>query len=294
MTVLRRWFHLLTLAALSLIASAPAYASPSLWAVKGPHSTVYLFGTVHMLPKDRPWRTQKIDAAMAASSALWLELSDANDTVAAQTLMKELGIDMAHPLSSKLSKEQFARLEDVARKAGLPRGEADIEPYQPWLAALSLSVIPVVQAGYDPKSGVELTIQPEFVKAGKAVHGFETMSQQFHFFADLPEQTEVAYLNVTVDDFDKGKARIDAMVEAWYAGDQAGIDKTMEGSFREESPDLYKRLLIDRNQSWIPKLTELIHGNETVFVAVGAGHLVGQDGVVALLRKAGFEVQQVQ
>src|SRR5579883_2903065 len=101
MIALRRLFHLLTLSALALIASAPAYASPSLWAVKGPHTTVYLFGTVHMLPKDRPWRTQKIDDAMTASSALWLEISDADDTATAQTLMKELGIDTAHPLSSK-------------------------------------------------------------------------------------------------------------------------------------------------------------------------------------------------
>jgi uncharacterized protein YbaP (TraB family) len=275
-----------------LFAASTANAAPALWVVRGPHATVYLFGTVHILPKDRPWRTPAIDKAMTASGSLWLEITDADDPASMQPLMLQLGTDPTHPLSTKLTKDELAKVDDVSKKAGLPHGEADIEPLRPWLAAISLSLAPIAQAGYDPKTGVELTIKPLFVTANKPVRAFETMSQQLHFFADLPQQAEVNYLMSTVREFDEGKARLDALVNAWYTGDQAALDKLMDGNFRNEYPDLYKKLLVDRNATWMPKLTELLKGNETVFVAVGAGHLVGPDGIVALLQKAGYKVEQ--
>jgi uncharacterized protein YbaP (TraB family) len=275
-----------------VLAVGGAQAEPAIWVVKGPHATVYLFGSVHVLKKDAPWRSAKIDAAIKASGSLWLEVTELDDQKAMQPLVMQLGVDAAHPLSTLLTKEQVAKLDTVATEAGIPGGEAAMEPLRPWLAALTLSVAPLAKAGFDSQSGVELILKPEFVAAGKPVHGFETADQQFHFFADLPEKTQVDYLNSTVDEFDTAAERLQELVAAWYAGDIKGLDDLMSKDFREKYPDLYQTLIVKRNQSFVGQIDGLLKGDGTSFVAVGAAHLVGNDGVVAMLQKLGYKVER--
>jgi len=275
-----------------LLSSAAAVAEPALWVVKGPHATVYLFGSVHVLGKEMVWRTPKIDAAINNSKDLWLEISDVDDSKAAMPAMMELGMDSAHPLSTRLSKDELSRLETVATAAGVPGGEGSLEPMRPWLAAVSLSMFPLLQAGYDPGSGVELKLKPEFVSKGKPVYGFETSTQQFHYFADLPPKAEVEYLDATLKDFDKSIEQFKKIVAAWYAGDEDGLDKYFDDDWRKESPDLYQILVVKRNQGFAEQIDKLLKGDGTSFVAIGAGHLVGPDGVPALLTKLGYSVQR--
>jgi len=273
-----------------LLASPSASAEPSLWVVKGPHATGYLFGSAHVLKKDVPWRTPKIDAALNQSGSLWLEITNVDDPQSLQPLVMQLGIDQAHPLSTKLSKEELAKLDKEATAAGIPNGEASLETLKPWLVAIMLSVAPMVKAGYDPNSGVENVIKPEFVKANKPVQGFETAEQQLHYFADLPEKQQVDYLTEGIDDFDKDAGKIDKIVSCWYAGDDDGIDKLMSADFKDKLPELYQVLIVKRNQGFAAQIDKLLKGDGKVFVAVGAGHLVGSDGVIAMLQKMGYTV----
>jgi uncharacterized protein YbaP (TraB family) len=281
-----------------LLSSAAAVAEPALWVVKGPHATVYLFGSVHVLAKDLEWRSPQIDAAINNSQELWLEIADANDAKAPTPILMELGMDSAHPLSTRLSKDQVARLDTAAKAAGIPGGEGSLEPMRPWMAALSLSVFPLLQAGYDPASGVEMKLKPEFVGKGKPVKGFETAAQQFHYFADLPQKTEVEYLDTTVKEFDGGVDKFKKIVAAWYAGDEDALDGLFDNEWRTEFPDLYQTLVVKRNHAFADQIDKLLKGDTTAkgdrssFVAVGAGHLVGPDGVPALLTKLGYSVQR--
>ncbi len=112
---------LLSLAA--LFAAVSAQAEPALWVVKGPHATVYLFGSVHALKQDQPWRSPKIDAAIQQSGSLWLEIPNIDDEQSLQPLILQLGLDPQHPLSTKLTKEQIARLDQIAKSVGLPAGK---------------------------------------------------------------------------------------------------------------------------------------------------------------------------
>lgn len=288
----RLLIRLLALVALAALPAASAYADPALWVVKGPHARVYLFGTVHVLPPGRAWRTLKIDQAMQASSGLWGEVANPEDHAAMQQLALQYGIDRQHPLSSKLTRSQLSKVDVVARQAGLS-GERDVDLMRPWMAALTLSMAPVVQAGYTQQSGVEYVIKPLFVKAGKPVHGFETLSQQIHIFADLPRREELDYLDVTLRDFDRGPQQLNDLIAAWYKGDEDALERTMEGEIHDDYPALYRRVLVDRNLRWMPTLTQLVQGNQTVFVAVGAAHLIGPDGLLALLRKAGYQVDRL-
>ncbi len=271
--------------------SSPASCHPALWVVKGPHATVYLFGSVHLLAKDREWRTPQLNSALASSQTLWLEVTGADDPKAAQPIVIELGIDASHPLSTKLSKDQLAKLDSEAKTFNM--SEAMMEPMRPWLAAMTLNVAPLQQAGIDPNSGVEAILTAEFKKNNRPVQGFETVSQQFHFFADLPARTEVDYLNLSINDFPKEREQFKQLVEAWYQGDQDALDRLVNKEWRQEHPETYEVLLAKRNLYFAQRIEELVQGQGTSFVAIGAGHYVGEDGIIALLAKDGLQVQRL-
>ncbi len=291
---MRRTLRLASLALLlaAIFAAAPsAQADPAIWVVKGPHATVYLFGTVHALSKDDPWRSSpKIDAAIKQSQALWLEIPNVDDAASMQPLIMQLGLDPAHPLSSKLTPDQLAKLTTDAASSGLPGGEAVFESMKPWLAALMLSLAPLMQAGYDPNSGVELELKPEFVKANKPVKGFETAEQQMHFLADMPDKQQLDFLVSELDDYDSAVDKFKQMLAAWSAGDVDALDKLNNAEFRDKYPDLFQTLVVKRNQNFAAQIQNMLKGDGVSFVAVGAGHLVGKEGVPALLEKQGYKV----
>ncbi len=274
----------------TLLVPAFAHAEPAIWVVKGPHATVYLFGTIHALQKGVPWRSAKIDAAIQQSQTLWLEIPNVDEAASMQPLIMKLGMDQAHPLSTKLTPDQLAKLTKVANSVGLPGGEAMFESFKPWLAALTLSVAPLMQAGYDPNTGVEMEIKPEFIKANKPVKGFETAEEQMHYFADMPEKTQVDFLNSELDDFDSAIDKFKQMLAAWSAGDTDALDKLNNEDFRDKYPDLFQILVVKRNQKFTTQIQDLLKGDGVSFVAIGAGHLVGKDGVPAMLEKQGFKV----
>jgi hypothetical protein len=282
----------LIVAIVVLLASVrSAQAEPAIWVVKGPHATVYLFGTIHALSKDAPWRSSpKVDAAIKQSQTLWLEIPNVDDAASMQPLVMQLGMDPSHPLSSKLTPEQLAKLTKDAASSGLPGGEAIFESMKPWLAGLMLSLAPLMQAGYDPNSGVELELKPEFVKANKPVKGFETAEQQMHFLADMPDKQQLDFLISELDDYDTAIDKFKQMLAAWAVGDVDALDKLNNAEFRDKYPDLFQTLVVKRNESFTKQIQDLLKGDGVSFVAVGAGHLVGKEGVPAMLEKQGFKV----
>lgn len=286
----RRILPLLLFLVAILATVVPAQAEPAIWIVKGPHATVYLFGTIHALQKDQPWRSAKIDAAIKESGTLWLEIPNVDDAASMQPLLISLGMDPAHPLSTRLTADQLAKLNKVATAAGLPGGESMLEPLKPWLAALTVSIAPILQAGYDPNSGVEMVLKPEFDKADKPVKGFETAEQQMRFFADMSDKAQIDFLNSELDDFDSAVDKLKKMLAAWYAGDTAAMDQMNNADLRDKHPDLFQILVVQRNQAFTAQIQDLLKGDGVSFVAIGAGHLVGKDGVPAMLEKQGYKV----
>jgi len=264
----------------------PAMAEPALWKVEGPHATVYLFGTVHVLKPNTHWRTAKIDTAFNGSNVLYEEIKDADDAATAQPLVIKYGLDVAHPLSSKLDATAKAKLVADASLMGVPA--AQFEPMRPWLAGLTLTVLPVVKAGYDPQSGVDITLKALAGDEHKPLEAFETMEQQISMFADLPQPLEVEYLLSTLDDVDKGAGEINDLVDAWAAGDTGKLDDLVNGDLKVHYPELYRIVLKERNQAFADRIATLLKGNGVVFVAVGVGHLVGPDSVQADLAKVGY------
>jgi len=282
----------LALVALLALAATPAFAAPSLWVIKDKDSTIYLFGTVHVLKPQTAWRSARITRAFTAADDVVMEIEQPEDPKAMQPLMLRYGVDRDRPLSAKLSPETYGKLRAAAQGMGFAPQAIDV--MRPWLAALTVSLTPLLRAGYDPESGVEKLLTKEAAAAGKPISAFETAEQQVRFFADMTPSQELELLESTLADVDEGPAKVDALVAAWAAGDQQGLERQMIDEMRRDYPDLYRLLLVDRNRDWAGQLKTRLAGSGVSFVAVGAGHLAGPDSLQAQLTALGIKAEVVE
>jgi uncharacterized protein YbaP (TraB family) len=274
-------------------AEATIVANPAIWRVKGAHGTVYLFGSIHVMKPNVAWENEKVKAALEASDVLYLEVADLDDQAAAAPLAMQFGIDSEHPLSTKISKDDVALLDAAAKSAGLP-GEAMFEPMRPWLVSMTLSVLPMLKAGYQPTSGIDMKLLAESKKDQRPVKGFETMTDQIHMVADVPEEEQAKMLHKDLVELDQSTAQTNEMVAAWEHGDVEKIGKINNEELATKYPDEYKRIVVERNQKWVATLEGLLKDPAagTAFVAVGAAHLAGPDSVIKLLEKDGWKVER--
>ena len=285
--------HLLARISLCLLLLLPAavIAHPALWVVKDADTTIYLFGTVHLMPSDASWHSPELDRALADSRTLYIELSD-DDPANMTAMVLRYGMDATHPLSSQLSQSEAHRLDLLANKLGVPGGMQTLNVMRPWLAALTLAVTPLLKAGLDPEHGVDKQLKAQMSAAGKPVLGLETAEQQIRFLADMPRAIELALLRSTMRDADKGTFRLTELIDAWKAGDVDAIARIGNDDMRLHEPKLYQRLLVQRNQVWATKIAAMLQQPGTVFIAVGAAHLAGPDSVQVQLRKLGISAQR--
>ncbi len=271
---------------------APLLADPAIWRVKGAHGTVYLFGSVHIMKPNVVWESPKVKAALTSSDLLYLEIANLDDAASAQPMVMQYGIDLQHPLSTKISKDDLALLEAAAKSMGMPGGEAALEPMQPWLVSVTLSMVPMLKAGFAPTSGIDMKLLAEVKEAQKPVKGFETMVEQMHMLADVPQEEQVKMLHKDLVELDKSAAEMNDLVAAWEKGDIEKIGKIDNEELATKYPEEYKRIVVDRNTKWAATIDGLLKdpATGTVFVTVGAAHLAGPDSVLKMLEKDGWTV----
>ena len=274
-------------------AAGMAKATPAIWRVKGTHGTVYLFGSVHVMKPDVEWEAGKVKAAFDSADVLCLEIANLDDTSAAQPLLMQYGLDPQHPLSEKISKEDLTTLDTVVKAIGMP-GETMMEPMRPWLVSMMLSVLPMMKAGFSPNTGIDMALLAQTKQANKQVKGFETMEQQVHLLADVPEAEQITMLHKDLTELDKSTAQMNELVAAWQKGDVEKIGAIDNTELATKYPAVYKRMVVDRNQRWADTLNGVLKdpGTGTVFVAVGAAHLAGPDSVIKMLEKDGWKVER--
>ncbi len=287
------------LLALSLTSCAQAPAAeggitPLLYAVRDRDSTMYLYGTVHVRPRGADWGNARVRAAIDESSEVWTELLMTPETDAqTQVLALQLGTAPAgQPLSSWLTPEENASLNAVTTRLGLPQGA--LEPYRPWLAALTLTVVPLVQAGFDPASGVDRSIDAYSDNAGKTMRALETVEQQLGFFGGLTPELQREMLQEAIAESEQVGTMITEMSTAWERGDEQKLAQAVIDDTRDDYPELYQTLFVTRNNAWMTELTREMEGAGVDFIAVGAGHIVGSDGLVAQFRARGYRVERVR
>ncbi|HVF95137.1 MAG TPA: TraB/GumN family protein [Sphingomonas sp.] len=266
-------------------------ADPALWVVKDKDTTVYLFGTIHVLKPGLTWFDEAVKTAFDKSGQVVLELvmPDAQ-TMSGLVMANGVAAAGTPPLSQQLPADKRAAYSKAVAELGLPANALD--RYKPWLAATQLSIAPLSKLGYESGNGPEEVITAAAKAAGKPVIGLETAAQQLGYFASLSNAAQMQFLTSTIDELPKLQTTMATMVDDWAQGKPEALADEMNDSLKD-SPEVAKVLLVDRNKRWAGWIQERMKTPGTVFVAVGAGHLAGKDSVLAQLQAAGVRSTRV-
>ncbi|MEQ8935476.1 MAG: TraB/GumN family protein, partial [Amphiplicatus sp.] len=282
-------------AAVLVPAAAFAGDAPAMWRLKDADSEIYLFGTFHVFPANVPWTTSAFDKAMEETETTITEADVTSPEAQAAMfgLVQKYGLNpQGVTLSSTLGPDRAAEIERIAGSLGVPM--ATLEPYRPWLALVSLASMAMQSAGFDPASGVERVVIAKATSQGDEIEYFETAEEQIKILAGLDDEEMLANFDVTIEQFDDFKALTEGMLASWKAGDLKALEADILAPLRDSSPAAFRDLIVARNESWVSKIAAIMEGEGDYFIAVGAGHLIGEDSVVDLLGERGFAVERVQ
>ncbi|HSV03639.1 MAG TPA: TraB/GumN family protein [Phenylobacterium sp.] len=285
----RTWSAMLGFA--GLLAAAPcASAEPPLWIVKSRNAQVVMFGAVHVLPPGLAWEPKVLKRALAHADEVWFELPvDPATQARTAELATHLGVlPPDQSLFRLLKPEDSARLARVAEAYGV--SAMLLDRLQPWLAEIALAGAAYRKAGADTAAGVEQTLAADAPRAVRRF-AFETPEEQLKIFADTPIPAQVASLNETLKEMEADPDEFAVLIRTWMAGDVAGLDREALRPLRDASPDLFRRIVVERNERWLKVIRTRLRGRGRTVVVVGVGHLIGPEGLPARLRALGYSVQ---
>lgn len=268
-------------------------AEPPMWRLSDDDSEIWLLGTFHILPPDLDWRSNPLAHAIDNAETIFFEAEvDApeTETVTRNALITEGFLPKGETLSGLLEPDEVAKLQAVTTEIGVPFEAFD--RMRPWQAFLAASVQFIVTQGFDPGSGVESVLLKEARFRDRKLEFFETVEQQLLLFTSLPPDVELDLLKITLRDWDNQDKQFSLLFNAWRNGDAETIDELMNDSMRDQAPEVYDTLIKHRNEVWVDRIETVMAGKGRVLIAVGAGHLVGDDSVPSLLISKGFEVER--
>ncbi len=289
----KHWLSFLAVICLSLPLGAqpPAVTRHTLWKVQGKESSVYLLGSVHVLKKSDYPLAAPIEAAFSNASVVAFETDIAalEDPATAMKLMSKSQLPEGETLSKQLSPEVYKMWTRHVEESGLPAEMFD--QFTPAMASLTIAMLEMQKLGLDASQGVDKHFFALAHKSGKEIVPLEPVEFQINLLTGFSKEEGELLMKATLKDMENLKKDLAELLNAWKTGDAAQLEKLLNEAMKE-SPAIYKRMLTDRNQNWVPKIEELARGKKNAVVIVGAAHLVGKEGVVELLRKKGLKVTQ--
>jgi len=282
---------------LPLIAGAglasPALAAPALWRVSDADSSVWLFGSIHLMDQGRAWRTPQLDDLLGTADHVYFEIvldAETYATITRLTLTDGYSRD-GRRLDDYLTAEQAEKLHAALEASGLPY--PGVRQMRPWLVDLTLSQRAL--AGDEGESalgaGVEVLLSAEV--PAERERGLETAEEQIAMLSGRSEAEQVDSLMTTVNMLDGNEFSLAAFVDSWINADLDTLQREMEASLGAVGSPYYDRLITDRNRNWTDQIAQLLAGNDQSLIVVGAGHLVGPVGVPTLLEERGFKVERI-
>jgi uncharacterized protein YbaP (TraB family) len=278
------------------VTASAAEARPALWQVSDADTTVYLFGTIHVLPGSVGWRTPAIDRIMARSDGLVLETVIEDTPTALAASFNRLGVrEGLPPFLQRFEAKNRPAITAAIVKSGIPQSRYD--QMETWAATLTLVGLQAGSSGYKGSDGVETILKKNFVRAGKPVGQLETNVDQLSMYDGLSEHAQRAMLTGMIGDpgarARSVRGQLDAMVGTWVSGDVAGIARSFNAELARQ-PELRQALLTRRNARWATWIDQRMDKPGSVMVAVGAGHLAGEGSVLQELESHGYTVSRIQ
>lgn len=274
-------------------ARAPRTARPALWQVSDADTTIYLFGTIHLLPADLQWRTAKFDQALQGSQQLIVEtIVDQQHPESIQSAEMSLGFKQGlPPIADRVPAADVPRLRTAIASTGVP--EKFFDQMKTWLAAIQLLGVQFRSMGLKGSDGPEEIMRQQFLSEHKPIGELETNVEQFGYFDRLPEKAQRSLLEGALVSHSGMDKDYDGMLASWSKGDVKGIAASFNHDLAD-SPDLKRSLLEQRNANWAKWVEQRMAQPGTIMVAVGAGHLAGPDSVIAMLKRDGYSVERLQ
>lgn len=268
----------------------PEDADPALWVIRDEDTTIYLFGTVHILKPGMTWFDEAVKAGFDASDELVVEMIKP-DPAEMMKVVNDLAIDKTgKSLRDKLTEEDRANYEAALTRLNLP--VASFDPLDPWFASVNISLIPLMRSGYASDQGVEDGLLAEAEARGIKITGLETLEQQLGFFDNLPEDVQIRFLNFTIDTVDDAADGMEQMIIEWANANVDALGELMNAGLEDKI--LYETLLVDRNIRWAEWVEQRMEQPGKIFMAVGAGHLTGDSSLQALLAQKGLVAERIE
>jgi uncharacterized protein YbaP (TraB family) len=285
-----RWLTVSVIGAVAALFAAAAGADPALWEVKGRDNTVYLFGSVHLLPEGGFTIRGALAEALDDAERVCLELDpDAESDAEKTSITLARAIDPDGRSLFDLLGDDADRVRERAEAAGVDL--APFAAFEPWFAGVTVTVIALQSHGFDVEHGVEQIIEVAAKEDGKPSCGLETFDGQLGLLDSLPAELQKEVLLQAIDEADDVEAIIGPMLDAWREGDESGLEDSLDEDF-EGYPELAEALIFERNRNWAVQVGKMLEGDDDVLLVVGAMHLVGPRGLPALLEKRGFRVER--
>ena len=287
-------------AAMAIIAAAglvtSASGEPAMWTLSDDDTTINIIGTVHLLPPETDWRSDRIEAAFEAADTVCFELDAVGRAlqVAGESFSRGV-LQGGDRLTNHLSADEVEGLKAVAAELGIPFPSLNV--MQPWFVGLTIEQYLADRAGL--AEGVEFTLHPEVLESGKTLCELETVEEQMTALAGLPFEVQLDLLKQGQEEvetlgaagaIEEAMDDLDDLIAFWLAGD---IDQLATMVTPEEMGHqaFYDALLVTRNEAWVPRIEAMLEDEGIVLIAVGAAHLAGEDSVITMLRNKGYEIE---
>lgn len=285
----RLWFLCL------LLLSCSVGANPLLWQVDDPKSggRAYLFGSIHFGDEALYPLPEYVQRAFDQPQSLVVELdmSAVSFAEARHVLAMSGRLPGGERLQDKLDPGQWSDLEQISRSLGMPA--TAFERMKPWLVAVQLTASQIRRSGFNETLGIDKHLLDRYKRDrpdGQIIE-LETFSEQMSLFDELSDQDELAFLQQTLAEFHDTPQSLMAILDAWKTGDEAALDALITGAFAHREDNLFRRIFTDRNAMMQEKVSHRLQQGEKLFVVVGAGHVVGGDGLKTRLENSGYRVR---
>jgi len=264
-----------------------------LWRVQSKTNAVHILGSIHYLKKEVYPLDEKIERAFEQSDILVVE-ANINDIkkVDIQKLIGSAFYEGDDILEKHVLAETFELLKKELESLGFPL--EIVNRQKPWFLALTLASLETLKLGFDPNYGIDKYFLSK-AKGRKRISELESFDYQINLFSQLSEKDQELLLLYTLKDIHVLKQELNKLIEAWTSGDTKGVESTITRSLAEDQKlaPIYERLIYGRNRKMVSKIEDFLRTKETYFVIVGAGHLVGNQGIIEILKEKGYLLEQL-
>ncbi len=270
------------------------YDGPALWKVTDKDSTLYLFGTVHILPKDTHWQRRDLLTAFGEVGNVWFETPDDDKSALKATLLqREYGLyPSGKRISDMLDGADLNRLTAAAYNVKIPL--QSLQSFKPWLVGDLLVAATVDKIGMSYDNAPDIWLREKAKAEHKSIHALDDVETYFKAVGGQPEIIQLKALKATLDKFDQLEQNLIDVNAAWIIGNIDRLERELLRPAQEKSPEIYKALFTDRNRTWTQKLDTFLKGDTDGLVVVGIGHLIGDDGLPKRLEDLGYKVERVR